>query len=151
MRNLFASCNNYTFQMIQIYENPPLFFYFLIQFSDWEVKAAKDFHMLNSFPFKNKVIMDVSIFAFSFGLTYVYYLCSVLKSEKTLSIFRFLIMFPLNLLSVCSMCMVCQPSVPWSAHTTYRTAAVHRHCPQLLYAVATTTNAAIVINRSRLS
>ncbi len=34
-------------------------------------------------------------------LTYAYKLCSVLKWEKTLSIFRFLIMFPLNSLSVC--------------------------------------------------
>ncbi len=34
-------------------------------------------------------------------LTYAYNLCSVLKWEKTLSIFRFLIMIPLNSLSVC--------------------------------------------------
>ncbi len=112
MRNSFASCNTYTFQIIQVKDNPPLFVYFLIQFSDWEVKAAEDFHMLNSFPFKNKIILGHSIFAFSFCLTNAYYLCSVLIWEKTLSIFRFLIMFPLNLLSVCSMCMVCQPSVP---------------------------------------
>ena len=31
--------------MIQIKENPPLFDYFLIQFSNWEVKAAEDFDM----------------------------------------------------------------------------------------------------------
>ncbi len=66
MRNPFASCNTYTFQMFQIKENPPLFVYFLIQFSDWEVKAAEDFHMPNSFPFKNKIIVGHSISAFSF-------------------------------------------------------------------------------------
>jgi hypothetical protein len=63
MRNLFASCNTYTFQMIQIKEILPLFVYFLIQFSIWEVKAAEDFDMPKSFSFKNKIH---SIFAFSF-------------------------------------------------------------------------------------
>ena len=51
--------------MIRIEENPSLFVYFLIQFSNWEVKAAKDFDMPNSFPFENKIIVGCSIFAFS--------------------------------------------------------------------------------------
>ena len=41
--------------MIQIQENPLLFVYFLIQFSNWEVNAAEDFDMPNLFPFKNKI------------------------------------------------------------------------------------------------
>ena len=43
--------------MIQIKENPPVFLFFLIQFSNWEVNAVEDFHMPNSFPFKNKIIV----------------------------------------------------------------------------------------------
>ena len=118
MRNLFASCNTYTFQMIQIKEILPLFVYFLIQFSIWEVKAAEDFDMPKSFSFKNKIH---SIFAFSFCFpkdksnqqrTYICLFVFCFKMREKPSPFSdvdfFLIMFPLNLLSVCSMCMVCQ-------------------------------------------
>ena len=41
--------------MVQIKENLPLFVYFLIQFSDWEVKAAQDFDMPNSFQVIGKI------------------------------------------------------------------------------------------------
>ena len=74
----------------------PLYSCFLIQFSKGQVKSAENLHM----P-----------------------ICFLSKNEKKPSPFSnidfFLIMFPLNLLTVCSMCMVCQPSVPWSAHFTY--------------------------------
>ena len=102
----------------------PLYSCFLIQFSKGQVKSAENLHM----P-----------------------ICFLSKNEKKPSPFSnidfFLIMFPLNLLTVCSMCMVANHLCPEAP--TLHTAAVRHHCLQLLYAITTTTNAAIAINPSQ--
>jgi hypothetical protein len=46
--------------LFKVEENPPFFNYFLIQFSDGEVKAAADFHIPSSFSLKNKIIVGNS-------------------------------------------------------------------------------------------
>ena len=116
--------------MTQIKENLPLFVYFLIQFSDWKVKAAEGFYMLNSFPFKKRSVLENtlppptlfllshSVFwrmsQISRGITYTY-LFSVLKLEKTLSIFQgsFLTSYVSIKFAHCLFPVYgCQPSVP---------------------------------------
>ena len=158
MRVSFTSCNTYGCQLIQIEENPPLFVYFLIQFPKGEVKAVEDFHMPNSFPFKNKILVGNSkaphpVCVFSFPKekpkqqrTFIYLFVSHLKMRKTLhftTLISFLLfsvvnfthcLFPVAAYRLC-------PVVPQS------TAAVHCHRPQLLYPVATTTAAAVIQSR----
>ncbi len=87
--------------------------------------------MPNSFPFKNKIIVGHSICAFSFCFpkdksnqqrTYIclFVFCFKMRENPLhfLTLISFLLCFHKNLLSVCSMCMVCEWSVPWSTHTT---------------------------------
>ncbi len=108
--------------MIQIKENPPLFVYFLIQFSDWKVKAAEDFHMLNSFPFKNKIIVGKyivpahSVFAFSFSFpkdesnqqwTYIYLFVFCFKMRKKPLHFPTYFFFFLWFHLICSLSVPC--------------------------------------------
>ncbi len=111
MRNLFASCNTYTFQMFQNKEIPPFLFNFSFSFPTGELKQQRTFICQIHFHLKRRYLLAtlylLSHFVFRRisqiirGLTYAYNLYSVLKWEKTFSIFRFLIMFPLNSLSVC--------------------------------------------------
>ncbi len=111
MRNSFASCNTYTFQIFQIKENPPFLFTFSFSFPTGKLKQQRTFIHQIHFHLKIRYLL-ATLFLLSHsrrisqiirGLTFAYNLCSVsvLKWEKTLSIFRFLIIIPLNLLSVC--------------------------------------------------
>ncbi len=109
MRKLFASCNTYTFQMCQIKENPPFLFTFSFSFPTGKLKQQRNFICQIHFHLKIRYLLATLFFISHSrrisqiirGLTYAYNLYSVLKWEKTFSIFRFLIMFPLNSLSVC--------------------------------------------------
>ncbi len=162
MRNSFASCNTYTFQMFQIKENPPILFTFSFSFPTGKLNQHRTFICQICFHLKIRYLLT-TLFLLSHSwrisqiiraLTYAYNLCSVLKWEKTLSIFRFLIMFPLNSLSVClfhvhGLPTVCALKCPHYIKYSC-TAAVRHHRPQLLYAAETTADAAIVINPSRL-
>ncbi len=95
--------------MFQIKENPPFLFTFLFSFSTGKLKQQRNFICQVHFHLKIRYLLATLILLSHSrrisqiirGLTYAYNLCSVLKWEKTLSIFRFLIMFPLNLLFVC--------------------------------------------------
>ena len=116
--------------MFKIQENPPFLFPFSFSFPTGKLKQQRNFicqihfHLKIRYLLATLFLLSHSVFQrisqISRGLTYAY-LFSVLKWEKPSpfsDIDFFLIMFSLNLLSICSMCMVCQPSVPWSAHTT---------------------------------
>jgi hypothetical protein len=131
--------------MIQIKENLPLFVYFLFQFFNWEVKAAEDFDMPNSFPFKNKIIVGHSIFAFSFCFpkdksnqqrTYIclFMFCFKMRQNP--------LHFPIsyNVSIKFALCL-------FHVHGLQTICALK--CPH--YIKYSTTNAAIVINPPRLS
>jgi hypothetical protein len=95
--------------MFQIKENPPFLFTFSFSFPTGMLNLQRTFICQIHFHLKKRYLL-ATLFLLSHsrrisqiirGLAYAYNLCSVLKWEKTLSIFRFFIMFLLNSLSVC--------------------------------------------------
>ncbi len=95
--------------MFQIKENPPFLFTISFSFSTGKLKQQRNFICQIHFHLKIRHLL-ATLFLLSHswkisqiirGLTYAYNLYSVLKWEKTFSIFQFLIMFSFNSLSVC--------------------------------------------------
>jgi len=95
--------------MFKIQENPPFLFPFSFSFPTGKLKLQRTFICQIHFHLKIRYL-SATLFLLSHsrkinqisrGLTYAHNLYYVLKWEKTFSIFRFLIMFPLNSLSVC--------------------------------------------------
>ncbi len=94
--------------MFQIQEKPPFLFPFSFSFLTGKLKQQRNFICQIRFHLKIRYL-SATLFLLSHsrkinqiirGLTYAHNLYSVFKWEKTFSIFQFLIMFPLNLLSV---------------------------------------------------
>ena len=95
--------------MFQIQENPPFLFPFSFSFPTGKLKLQRTYICQIHFHLKIRYL-SATLFLLSHsrkinqiirGLTYAHNLYNVLKWEKTFSIFRFFIMFPLNSLSVC--------------------------------------------------
>ena len=137
--------------MFKIQENPPFLFPFSFSFPTGKLKLQRTYICQIHFHLKIRYL-SATLFLLSHsrkinqisrGLTYAHNLYYNLKWEKTFSIFRFFIMFPLNSLSVCLFHVYGLP-------TLHSVAAVCRHRPQLLYATKTTTDTTIVINPSQL-
>jgi hypothetical protein len=146
--------------MFQIKENPPFLFTFLFRFPTGKLKQQRNFICQIHFHKKNKIFVGYSIFAFSFPKeksnhqrTYI--------SLKLVFCFKTrenLLHFPISYYVSIKFALCLPSSCAWFANrlcpevpTLHSAAAVRRHCPQLMYAAKTTTNAAIVINPSQLS
>ena len=145
--------------MFQIQENPPFLFPFSFSFPTGKLKLQRTYICQIHFHLKIRYL-SATLFLLSHsrkinqiirGLTYAHNLYYVLKWEKTFSIFRFLIMFPLNSLSVClfhvyGLPTVCALKCPHYIVQLLSAAIAHN----LMYAAKTTTDTTIVINPSQL-